>query len=63
MASKSVLIIGAGMAGLAGDGVRCVPLVDDDATATAAILLPQQPSPLALRFAELCDAAWRQALP
>ena len=38
--------------------MRLVPLADDDATAAAAILLPRQPSPLAVRFAEICRAAW-----
>ncbi|WP_284188849.1 LysR family substrate-binding domain-containing protein, partial [Zoogloea oryzae] len=57
-AGFGVAVIPAGMAGLAGQGVRLVPLVDDDATAAAAILLPHQPSPLAARFAEICRAAW-----
>jgi DNA-binding transcriptional LysR family regulator len=57
-AGFGVAVIPAGMAGLAGDGVRLVPLVDADATAAAAILLPRQPSPLAARFAGICRAAW-----
>lgn len=57
-AGFGVAVIPAGMAGLAGAGVRLVPLADEDATAAAAILLPRQPSPLAARFAEICRAAW-----
>lgn len=57
-AGFGVAVIPAGMAGLAGDGVRLVPLADADATAAAAILLPRQPSPLAVRFAEICRAVW-----
>lgn len=57
-AGFGVAVIPAGMAGLAGDGVRLVPLADADATAAAAILLPRQPSPLAARFAGICRAAW-----
>lgn len=57
-AGFGVAVIPAGMAGLAGDGVRLVPLADADATAAAAILLPRQPSPLAARFAGICRPAW-----
>lgn len=57
-AGFGVAVIPAGMAGLAGGGVRLVSLADEDATAAAAILLPRQPSPLAARFAEICRAVW-----
>ena len=57
-AGFGVAVIPAGMAGLAGGGVRLVSLADEDATAAAAILLPRQPSPLAARFAEICRATW-----
>jgi len=43
---------------LAQDDTRVVPLRDADATALTALLLPAAPSPLASRFAALCQAAW-----
>ncbi len=57
-AGFGIAVIPAGMARLAPPGVRLRPLGDEDASAGAAILLRQNPSPLALRFSALCREAW-----
>lgn len=61
-AGFGIAVIPECMAALVPAGARVQPLDDSDATADAAILLPQAPSPLARRFAALCEERWRQAL-
>jgi DNA-binding transcriptional LysR family regulator len=59
-AGFGIAVIPAGMRGMVPGGVCTRPLRDADATAEAAILLPAEPSPLALRFSVLCQAAWNE---
>ncbi|MBS0346381.1 MAG: LysR family transcriptional regulator [Proteobacteria bacterium] len=61
-AGFGIAVIPECMAVLVPAGARVRPLDDSEATADAAILLPQAPSPLARRFAALCEERWRQAL-
>ena len=57
-AGFGIAIIPDSMRHLAQDGTRIVPLRDVDATALSALLLPPAPSPLANRFAALCQQSW-----
>lgn len=61
-AGFGIAVIPECMAALVPAGVQVRPLDDSDATADVAVLLPQAPSPLARRFAALCEERWRQAL-
>lgn len=58
-AGFGLAVIPACMRGMAPVGVCTRPLADGDAMAEAAILLPAEPSPLARRFSDVCQEAWK----